>query len=162
MKLSAQEEYGLRCVLHLARGGPGVSLTIPEISRAEGLSQPNVAKLMRHLRLGGLVQSARGQTGGYTLARPAESISLGAVLECLGGTLFGPRFCNRHAGKEETCTHAGDCSLRPLWSTMQLMLHGLLERTSLADLQGGEEEMRRRLEHWTVAVAAGPRRTQQA
>ena len=36
MKLSAQEEYGLRCLLYLARNGQTDSLTIPEISRAEG------------------------------------------------------------------------------------------------------------------------------
>ena len=50
MKLSATEEYGLRCLLQLAKCGDGRSLTIPEISRAEGLSVPNAAKLMRVLR----------------------------------------------------------------------------------------------------------------
>ena len=69
MKLSAQEEYGLRCLLYMARSGETKSHSIPEISRAEGLSVPNVAKLMRILRLGGLVASVRGQAGGYTLSR---------------------------------------------------------------------------------------------
>ena len=53
----------------VARCGENGSLTIPEISRAEGLSVPNVAKLMRLLRMGGLVQSARGQSGGYSAPR---------------------------------------------------------------------------------------------
>lgn len=63
MKLSAQEEYGLRCLLYMARNGESNNHSIPEISRAEGLSVPNVAKLMRILRLGGLVASVRGQAG---------------------------------------------------------------------------------------------------
>ena len=103
MKLSAQEEYGLRCLLHMAKAGPGQSQSIPEISRAEGLSIPNVAKLMRILRLGGMVDSVRGQAGGYTLARPADEISVGEVLSLLGGNLFGPQFCERHAGLERVC-----------------------------------------------------------
>ena len=70
MKLSAQEEYGLRCLLRLGAQGDGGSLTIPEISRTEGISPEYVAKLMRILRQGGLVTSARGATGGYTLRAP--------------------------------------------------------------------------------------------
>ncbi len=145
MKLSAQEEYGLRCLLHLARCGQGESLTIPEISRAEGLSIPNVAKLMRLLRMGGLVQSARGQSGGYTLAKPADQISVATVLELLGGPLFGPTFCERHAGRELTCTHAEDCSIRSLWSTVQAVLTEVLGKTTLRDLLCNEEEMCKRI-----------------
>ena len=160
MKLSAQEEYGLRCLLHLARCGDGDSLTIPEISRAEGLSVPNVAKLMRLLRMGGLVQSARGQSGGYTLARPAREITVAAVLDLLGGPLFGPSFCERHSGKEKVCTHSVDCSLRSLWSSVQVILGEILERTSLADLLCDEHAMARRIEdlsHALAPVASGIR-----
>ena len=71
MQFSAQEEYGLRCLLRLAARG-GDSMTIPEISQAEGISVPYVAKLMRFLRDGGIVTSERGQSGGYRLARPAS------------------------------------------------------------------------------------------
>ena len=70
MKLSSQEEYGLRCLLRVGRAGPEGSVTISELSRSEGISEPNVAKMMRVLRTAGLVQSTRGQAGGYALARP--------------------------------------------------------------------------------------------
>jgi len=146
MRLSAQEEYGLRCLLHLAGQGEGKSLTIPEISRAEGLSVPNVAKLMRILRMGGIVRSTRGQSGGYTLARPASEISVGAALNQLGGPLYGPEFCVRHSGRVKSCTHAHDCSLRPLWSTIQMVLEEVLEKTSLQDLLCNEQEMTKRIE----------------
>ncbi len=75
MKLSSQEEYGLRCLLRIGARGDGGTLTIPEISRAEGISPEYVAKLMRILRRGGLVTSARGAAGGYTLSRPADQIT---------------------------------------------------------------------------------------
>jgi len=153
MKLSAQEEYGLRCLLHLARCSDGQSLTIPEISRAEGLSVPNVAKLMRLLRLGGLVQSARGQSGGYTLSKPANQISVAEVVYLLGGPLFGPAFCERHSGKARVCPRARDCSLRSLWSSAQSLLDGILRRTSLADLLCDEGAMARRIEQLSRAMA---------
>jgi len=53
MKFSAQEEYGLRCLLRIAYSKSPNGITIPEISEIEKLSQANVAKLLRILRLGG-------------------------------------------------------------------------------------------------------------
>lgn len=141
MKLSAQEEYGLRCLLQMAARGSEASLSIPEISRAEGLSVPNVAKLMRLLRLAGLVKSVRGQSGGYSLALPAGEIRIGRVMEALGGKLFGGRFCERHAGLEEVCTHNSDCSMRALWIGLQSMLEQVLYKITLADLLQKEAGM---------------------
>ncbi len=152
MKLSAQEEYGLRCLLHLARLGTGRSSTIPEISRAEGLSVPNVAKLMRILRLGGLVQSVRGQAGGYTLAKDPERISVASALEVLGGKFFSPGFCQRHSGRQQACAHSDDCSLRPLWRLIQTVLSEILERTSLKDLLEAEEQVERKVRDLTATV----------
>lgn len=141
MKLSAQEEYGLRCLLHLAKRGDHASLTIPEISAAEGLSIPNVAKLMRLMRMGRLVQSVRGQAGGYTLARPASEIKVTEVMEVLGGRFFGPQFCGRHSGRQDVCCHHTDCSLRALWNSIQFVLQSVLGRTTLADLLMNEDQV---------------------
>ena len=141
MKLSSQEEYGLRCLLHLARIPAGQAMTIPEISQAEGLSVPNVAKLMRLLRMSGLITSSRGQSGGYMLSRPATDIKVEEVINVLGGHFFSPKFCARHSGRQESCTHAVDCSLRVLWNTIQGVLSDVLGRTTLAELLCSEEEM---------------------
>jgi len=141
MKLSAQEEYGLRCLLHMAKLEDGQSLSIPEISRAEGLSVPNVAKLMRLLRLGGFVESVRGQAGGYTLSRPAGEILVGSVLDALGGRFYNPKFCDRHSGLERTCTRSTDCAIRTLWSTVQDVLDSVLRRVTLTDLLCNEKDM---------------------
>ncbi|MDX2270204.1 MAG: Rrf2 family transcriptional regulator [Bryobacter sp.] len=142
MKLSAQEEYGLRCLLQMAIRGDEASLSIPEISRAEGLSVPNVAKLMRLLRLAGFVRSVRGQAGGYSLARPANQIQVSSVLEALGGKLFGPRFCDRHSGLELVCVHDTDCSMRSVWVALQTMFEKLLAGITLSDLLQKEQQMK--------------------
>ena len=141
MKLSSQEEYGLRCLLRIVRKGDGNSLTIPEISELEGISGHYVAKLMRILRRGGILKSARGQAGGYTLARPADKIAVGEALAVLGGRLFEPEFCQEHAGVEMMCTNTVDCSIRSLWRTVQLVVDQVLSRTTLKDLVHNEQEM---------------------
>ena len=141
MKMSAREEYGLRCLLQIGRRGEGGSLTIPELSRAEGISEANAAKMMRILRKGGFVASTRGQTGGYSLARPAENIIVGHVLAVLGGRIFDSDFCGTHAGLERLCTHMGDCSIRSVWQTLQRAVDQVLSALTLKDLLRSEPEM---------------------
>lgn len=116
-------------------------MTIPEISSLEALSVPNVAKLMRLLRMGGLVTSERGQSGGYSLARPAEQIPVSEVLDLLGGRFFSDKFCERHAGRQDVCAHAVDCSLRVLWNTVHEALRAILAKTTLRDLLCSEAAM---------------------
>ncbi|HSP88847.1 MAG TPA: Rrf2 family transcriptional regulator, partial [Ignavibacteriaceae bacterium] len=101
MKFSSIEEYGLRCLLRIGKSGSPNGLTIPEISELEGLSNANVAKILRTLRLGGFIDAARGQTGGYKLAKPPDEIVVGEVLSVLGGRLFEEDFCSTHSGIEK-------------------------------------------------------------
>ncbi len=152
MKLSATEEYGLRCLLQLARCGDDENLTIPEISRAEDLSVANAAKLMRMLRLGGIVESTRGQSGGYSLTRPANKITMAEALDSLGGPFYSSMFCDSHSGREQTCTHFVDCSLRSLWSTLQLVLTNVFAKITLQDLLCDEQEMSHRIKDVTGEV----------
>ena len=115
MKITAQEEYGLRCLLRLARAADGQSLTIPEIAAAEGLSVPYVAKLLAVLRQAGLIESVRGRTGRLSPGQAAGGDRPGRVLLVLGEPLFDePGYCEKHAGTDDgrPCVHHGGCSLR--------------------------------------------------
>jgi Rrf2 family protein len=141
MKFSAQEEYGLRLLLRIAKSDSPNGLTIPEISELEGLSTSNVGKILRIMRLAGFIESARGQTGGYKLMRPADLISVGDVLTSLGGKLYESGFCDLHAGIENICTNSIDCSIRSLWKTVQNILDDVLSKISLQDLLGKEEDV---------------------
>jgi Rrf2 family protein len=141
MKFSAQEEYGLRCLLQIGRRGAGGSLTIPEIATAEGLSVPYVAKLVRILRQGGLLKSTRGQAGGYALCRPPEQIVVGEALAVLGERFFDSEYCDRFPGTSDMCTHTVDCSIRSLWNAVQAGVDQVIGRITLRDLLANEEEM---------------------
>jgi Rrf2 family protein len=161
MQFSAQEEYGLRCMLRLAAAGPGNSLTIPEISQAEGISVPYVAKILRALREGGLVTSERGATGGYRAARPADQIPVSEVLAVLGSRLFTGEFCEKFAGNEDHCMHTINCSIRSLWRAVQRVVDQLLSQTTLKDLLRNEQAMDVFVNDLVVltgsaAAAAGP------
>jgi Rrf2 family protein len=141
MKLSSQEEYGLRCLLQLGRQEERGSLTIAELGQLEGLSAPNVAKIMLVLRKGGFVTSTRGQAGGYALARPVDQVVVGEVLAALGDRFFDSTFCERHSGLERLCTHVGDCSIRPVLRHLQDAVDALLGRLTLKSLLCTEQEM---------------------
>ncbi len=142
MKLTANEEYGLRCLVRLGYAGyAGQSLTIPEISQAEGVSTAYAAKILRALRKGGFVTAARGKDGGYALARPAEEIVIGDVIDALGGRLFESDFCDSHSGQVSICTRSVDCSVRSLWRAVQVAVDHVLVKTTLRDLLQNEEQM---------------------
>jgi Rrf2 family protein len=141
MKFSSQEEYGLRCLLRIARDGGEKGLTIPEISQMEGLTIPNAAKLLRILRLGGFLESSRGQTGGYSLSRPAEEIPVGEVLDVLGGKLYDKEFCSSYSGTVNICTNSIDCSIRSIWQTVQLAVDEVLNKITLKDLLVSENTL---------------------
>ena len=109
-------------------------MTIPEISKVEGMSTTHVAKLLMILRKEGFIVSTRGQSGGYVLAKTPEQIVVGDVLAALGGKLYDGDFCNRHAGQLSICTHAVDCSVRSLWQVVQTAVDNVLNGMTLADL----------------------------
>src|SRR5262245_62943261 len=144
MQLLAQEEYGLRCLLELARHG-ALARTIHEIAEAEGLSPDYAAKLLRELRRGGLVESTRGAAGGYRLAREADAITAWDAIAVLGGALFPEGFCECHPGRADRCVRSKDCALRAIWRAADAAVRSVLARVTLADLLASESAMCARL-----------------
>ncbi|HVF95806.1 MAG TPA: Rrf2 family transcriptional regulator [Flavisolibacter sp.] len=139
MKITAQEEYGLRLLIRVAACREQDGMSIPQLSEAEGLSPHYVAKLTRILRIGGFINSTPGYKGGYVLAQPADKIVINGVLKSLGGSLFDNNFCGTHSGALKLCTHSVDCSSRSLWQMMQFLLDNFLDKITLHDLVSTEQ-----------------------
>ena len=138
MKISAHEEYGLRCLVQLAHAQvSSLSLTLNQLAEREGLSVANAAKLMGILIRAGLVQSQRGATGGYTLARPASEIRLHEVIRVLDEDTVD-RFCQTHTGVLDTCIHTSDCGIRPVIVGLHEIVQSALSEITLAQLIGTE------------------------
>src|SRR5436853_160218 len=113
MKISAQEEYGLRCLVQLAGLALGESLTLPQIAEREGISAANAGKLMWLLNKAGFVHSTRGTKGGYQLARPATEIKLSEIIKVLDSDAVD-KHCDSYSGVMDICVHKGDCGIRPV------------------------------------------------
>lgn len=141
MRLSSQEEYGLRCLLVVARLAPvgcPDPVAIDRIASAEGIGYEHAAKILRLLRRGGLVDSTRGVNGGYRLARNPNAIGVWDVLVAMDPPLVHKGFCDAFAGKLEACRHSGSsCSLKALWCHVGQLLEGGLRQLTLADLIAG-------------------------
>jgi Rrf2 family protein len=140
MKITAQEEYGLRILIRIAACRDEEGMSIPQLSETEGLSSHYVAKLTRILRMEGFINSTPGYKGGYILAKPAREIAIRSVLKALGGTMFDENFCGSHAGALKLCTNSVDCSARSLWKMVQFTVDRLLDKITLHDLANTEQE----------------------
>ena len=85
-----------------------------------------------------MLDSVRGRSGGYKLARPAEEIGLGSVLLTLGEPLFDETdYCQKHAGTEApngVCMNHATCTLKSLWQTLEHWMRHTLDQITLADL----------------------------
>lgn len=139
MKITAQEEYGLRLLIRIASCSDKTGMSIPQLSEEEGLGSHYVAKLTRMLRMEGFINSTPGYKGGYVLARPAENIVIRDVLKSLGGVLFDNKFCGLHTGVLNLCTNSVDCSARSLWQMIQFTVDQLLDKVTLQDLVSSEK-----------------------
>ena len=145
MKISAQDEYGLRILLRIAKAHPEEGLSLSQIGELENISQAYAAKLTRSLRMAGFIQSIRGHKGGYILALPTSDIKVNHVLKAMGGVMYDEKFCGHHAGTLSLCTNSLDCSLRSLWTMLQWNMDKLLDQVSLADLLKSEVQVNTKL-----------------
>lgn len=140
MKISAQEEYGLRCLVQLANLKEGESLTLPQIAEREGISAANAGKLMWLLNKAGFVHATRGTKGGYSLARPASEIHLNEVIKVLDADVLN-KHCESYTGVLEKCVHKGDCGIRPVIVGLHEIVENALSQITLAQLVGTEKKV---------------------
>jgi len=140
MKISAQEEYGLRCLVQLANLPKGESLTLPQIAEREGISTANAGKLMWLLNKAGFVHSTRGTKGGYLLSRPASEIRLSEIIKMLDDDILG-KHCGSYTGVLDACVHNGDCGIRPVIVGLHEIVENALSQITLAQIVGSERSV---------------------
>jgi len=150
MKITAQEEYGLRCILQLAREQiansdshlePG-AMFVRDIAEREGLSVAYVEKILWTLSRSGLVESMRGPKGGYRLTRPCGEISLGEVMRVLGGIPSEEEICSQFTGNQDICVHHDGCGLRPVWTSITDFVHSVFDGVPISTLISGSVDVK--------------------
>ena len=148
MQITRSEEYGLKGVLFLARQ-PSERLTlVSEISKDLNIPETFLAKIFQRLSKAGLLRSSRGSKGGFSLGKPAGSITMREVIEAIEG----PIFLNRCLRGEGECDEENICPIHQVWSKAQQQLLEILDSTTVEDLVRGmvrnqnnrREEVRKR------------------
>src|ERR1700692_3801408 len=99
MKISGKSEYALRAMFDLALRKPGEPVRIADIAGRQKIPQKFLELILANLKQAGFVESRRGAEGGYLLARPADSLTVGEVLRYVEGPRQGK---NRSRRKVDT------------------------------------------------------------
>lgn len=133
MQISAKTDYAIRALLNLAAHEPQL-VKIDTIVREQGLPRKFVESILGELRRAGLVRSQRGAEGGYALARPAEEITLGAVIRAVDGPLAEVRGLRPHEA-----TYAGLAQHLPdVWIAVRASLRRVLDEVTLGQVLSGK------------------------
>jgi Rrf2 family protein len=136
MNLSKRSEYALRALIDLgiARELGRPILQVSELALKEKLPIKFLEQILTQLRLAGYVETKRGKFGGYSLAKPAARIKIGAVIRLLDGPL-APIVCvSQTAYRRCTCPDEAHCGLRMLMLDVRNALARILDRSTLAQI----------------------------
>lgn len=138
MHFSAQEEYGLRCVLQLAKNHDGEAVTARQISEQEMISLDYVHKLLGILKRKGLVESTRGIKGGFRLGKGPEEITVCEVLDLLSSELNAEGHCAKFGRKKtNNCQGEEKCEVKPFWDTIYRFYEEFGSKVTIQDLIEG-------------------------
>ena len=142
-RLNRLTDYGVVVLSQMSRN-PNDLRTAPQISRQTGVPLPTVAKLLNALAHEHLIESHRGATGGYTLSRPAEEISVAEVIQALEGPIALTACVE---GSEDECGVEALCPMRGNWDRVNKAIYGALSEVTLADMAAG---------FWSFGVPSEP------
>ena len=132
MRTTAKADYAVRAAVELAAAG-GL-LNADQIAQAQSVPLNFLENILRDLRRAGIVESRRGQAGGYELARPAAEISVADVIRAVEGPL-----ANVRGQAPEALEYPGSAEkLQEVWIALRANIRAVLERVSLADVAQGE------------------------
>jgi len=122
MKFTTKTEYGLVCLIHMAKQGVDRMVTIKKIVHQERFSHTYIEKILQQLKAADIVVSHQGKEGGYTLARSPSQITMREIIEALEGDTFHI-YCKPSRRKGIVCTHFSSlCALKPIWGRTKNLL----------------------------------------
>jgi FeS assembly SUF system regulator len=131
MRLTHLADYAVVLMTAAARRPAGARLSATELSGETGVPLPTAQKLMGLLATSGLLSSARGASGGFTLARPAGDISLADVVEAVEGPI-AMTMCSDANNHE--CALDAHCKIKPHMGIVGNAVRGALGAVSLTEL----------------------------
>jgi len=133
IRISRKCQYALRAVFELAARDSGRPVKIHRLAAVQNIPPRFLEVILNELRHAGLVESRRGSLGGYMLARPAEQLTVGQVIECVQGPVAAEQ---RRGNPGEY--YYGDKAFGRLWEDVAEAVCRICENTSFAELVESE------------------------
>ncbi len=136
MKLSKRGEYALRALIDiaLAQESGRELLRVNEIVEKEGIPSAFLEQIFVQLREAGIIQSKRGRLGGYSLAKPADTISMGQIVRMIDGPLAPIACVSQTQYQKCTCPDEEHCGLRMLMLDVRNSISNILDQYTLAQV----------------------------
>jgi Rrf2 family transcriptional regulator, cysteine metabolism repressor len=141
MHISVKGEYALEALFDLTARRTGEPVKIAEIARRQRIPQKFLELILASLKQGGFVESRRGAEGGYLLARPAETITVGEVLRFIEG----PQKAKSRARRKSDSPFSG------MWASVDEAVSSIIDRTTFAELESAWMEKHSRfVPNWEI------------
>jgi Rrf2 family protein len=128
--ITRQADYALRAVTEVAQLPDGERAPTAVIAERQNIPLPFLAKIVSQLAVKGILEATRGASGGVSLARPAENITLLDVIEAIDG----PVTLNRCVHNPDVCEMSSSCPIHTIFVDTQQTLVNMLQRTTFADV----------------------------
>ena len=129
MKISTKGRYALRVMIDLAENNDGNYISLKDISSRQGISNKYLEQIVALLNKAGCLQTARGNNGGYKLARKPEEYKVGEILRASEGDL-APITCLAEDGE---CSQKGGCKTLFFWEGLDKAIDNYIDSVTLAD-----------------------------
>jgi len=130
MMFSSPTEYAIRGLSEMAMRGDDQRVMLDDLVAGTNLPRDFMAKVFQRLVHAGLLRSAKGRGGGFSLARPAHQITMMQIMEALDG----PQTMDRCVVGLEKCNDHMPCPQHDLYKPIRQRLKDYLNTTTLADL----------------------------
>jgi len=140
MRLSTKGRYGVRAMFDLALHYEEGPISLKSIAERQEISEHYLEQLIAILKKAGMVKSARGSQGGYTLAKKPSQITIGDILRVLEGTL-APTDCIEDGSKSFNCEKAEWCVTRRVWEEVKMAIEKVVDSISLQQLVDDHKKM---------------------
>jgi Rrf2 family protein len=137
LKLTKKADYALMAMKHLAENSTGGSRSAKDVADAYGIPPEALAKILQRLARAGLLHSQHGTNGGYTLGRPAHTISAFEVIQAIDGPLFITS-CVTARGE---CGQSDRCNIREPLRKVNDSIEAVLKRIKISHMREEPEEV---------------------
>lgn len=138
MRISTKGKYAIKLMLDLATYYNGEPVKIKDIARRQGISEKYLEQIVSILNKASLVRSSRGAKGGYRLAAPPETYTIGKILRATEGDLASFD-CAEING--EGCENRERCVTIRIWKRLDDAINGVLDDIRLSDLLDWQNEL---------------------